>query len=288
VSPATALIATIHDIGTGRNQDGLKLSGVNDFFVLDCEFARVSPGGSGIDHVGCHRGLVARCVFTAGGNSVQCKGGSEEIEIRQSRFNNPEGRAVNIGGSTGFAYFRPPLLTNAANVEARNIRVIANRFHGAAAPINFVGATDSIAAHNTFIDPNRWIIRILQETTSKDGREFLPTGKNKFINNLIYYDTARITVPISIGANTDAASFQFANNLWYAHNQPARSRPAFPSPESAGVYGVDPKFQNTNDSALAPGSPAIGHGKRLPDVRADFAAKCFGDPPSIGAVEVAK
>jgi hypothetical protein len=52
----------IHDIGTGGNQDGLKLSGLYDYAVLDCEFARLSPGGSGIDHVGCHRRLIARCV----------------------------------------------------------------------------------------------------------------------------------------------------------------------------------------------------------------------------------
>ena len=51
----------IHDVGEGGNQDGLKLSGINDYAVLDCKFARCGGGGSGsgIDQVGCHRGIVA-------------------------------------------------------------------------------------------------------------------------------------------------------------------------------------------------------------------------------------
>ena len=46
----------IHDVGTGGNQDCLKLSGLNDFWVLDSEFQRCGGAGSGsaIDHVGCH------------------------------------------------------------------------------------------------------------------------------------------------------------------------------------------------------------------------------------------
>ncbi len=48
----------IHDIGTGGNEDCLKLSGLDDYFVLNGHFARCggSGSGSGIDHVGCHSG----------------------------------------------------------------------------------------------------------------------------------------------------------------------------------------------------------------------------------------
>ncbi len=62
-----------NNTGTGGNQDGLKLSGVNDYIVMDCDFTRMSTGGSGIDHVGCHHGLIARCTFTEmGSNAIQC------------------------------------------------------------------------------------------------------------------------------------------------------------------------------------------------------------------------
>jgi hypothetical protein len=280
----------IRDIGTGRNNDGLKLSGVNDYFVLDCEFTRMSAGGSGIDQVGCHQGVIARCTFADaqghGGNAIQCKGGSEDIEIRQNRFINAGGRAINIGGSTGFQFFRPPLSTNAPNFEAKNIRVVANLFRGSDAPTAFVGAVESLVANNTIIEPRRWVLRILHETVSKDGYAFLPSGQSEFVNNILYFDRSQISTPVNVGANTDAASFHFAHNLWYAINQPRQSRPSLPTAETAGIYGMHPKFSNPagTDFTLTSDSPAIGKGRRL--VKADLLGRCFADPPAIGAFQV--
>lgn len=279
---------SIHDIGTGGNNDGLKLSGVNDFLVLDCEFARLSAGGSGIDHVGCHRGLIARSTFTdAGSNAIQCKGGSEDIEIRASRFSNGGGRAVNIGGSTGFEFFRPPLSKSEPNVEAKNIRVVANLFRGGDAPVAFVGTVNSLVANNTIVEPRRWVLRILQETVSSAGHTFLPCGNNQFINNLISFDRSQISTHVNIGPNTDAASFQFANNLWFAANQPSQSQPTLPSVEARGVYGLNPLFRDAvrGDFSVPGNSPAARKGQALANVRADLQEKCYADPPTIGASE---
>jgi len=278
----------VHNIGTGGNNDGLKLSGVNDYFVLDCEFARLSAGGSGIDHVGCHRGLIARCAFTdAGSNAVQCKGGSEDIEIRWNRILNGGARAINIGGSTGFEFFRPPLSTNAPNVEARNIRVVANLFCGSDAPVAFVGTVDALVANNTIIEPGRWVLRILQETRSGGGYAFLPCSGNQFINNLVYLNRSQISTHVNIGANTDAGSFKFANNLWYAFDRPSQSHPTLPSAEASGVYGLNPLFVNAADRnfSVATNSAAVRKGKNLPGVKADLQERCYADPPTIGAFE---
>lgn len=278
----------IHDIGTGGNNDGLKLSGVNDYFVLDCEFARMSAGGSGIDHVGCHGGIIARNKFiAAGSNAIQCKGGSEDVDIRWNTFTNAGTRAINLGGSTGFQFFRPPLVTNAPNSEAKNIRVIANLFHGSDTPVAFVGAVNSLVANNTFIQPTRWLMRILQETVSSGGYTFLPCGQNEFINNLVYFDRSQISTYVNIGANTDAASFEFANNLWYAFNQPNQSQPTLPAPETNGVYALNPLFHNAaaGDYLVATNSPAAGKGRKLPNVRADLRERCYASPPTIGAHE---
>ncbi len=278
----------IHDIGTGGNNDGLKLSGVYDYFVLDCEFTRMSAGGSGIDHVGCHRGLIARCRFTdAGSNAIQCKGGSEDIEIRWNTFTNGGARAINIGGSTGFEFFRPPLSTTTPNFESKNIRVIANLFRGSDTPVAYVGTVNSLVANNTFIQPTRWLMRILQETVSSGGYTFLPCGNNQFINNLVYFDRSQISTYVNIGANTDAASFSFANNLWYAFNQPNQSQPSLPSPETNGVYALNPLFVNApaGDFAVVSNSPAVGRGRKLPNVRADLRERCYAAPPTIGAFE---
>lgn len=75
----------IHDIGSGGNEDCLKLSGVNDYYVLGSEMTACGGGGSGsaIDHVGCHHGIIAQNhLHDLSANAVQCKGGSEDIEIR--------------------------------------------------------------------------------------------------------------------------------------------------------------------------------------------------------------
>ncbi|MBL9136958.1 MAG: right-handed parallel beta-helix repeat-containing protein [Verrucomicrobiales bacterium] len=276
------------DIGSGGNQDCLKLSGVNDYFVLDCQFLRGSTGGSGIDHVGCHQGLIARCQFTdMGSNAIQCKGGSEDIEIRQCRFINGGQRAINLGGSTGFEFFRPPLSRTQPNSEARNIRVLANLFVGSDAPIAFVGAVHSIAAHNTLVEPGRWVMRILQETTSTGTTQFLPCSSNQFVNNLVWIQRARLSTFVNSGPNTLPATFRFANNLWYAYDRPTQSQPNLPSPETGGIAGRNPLFKDptAGNYAIPTNSPAAG--KALPPlpVAVDLTGACYADPASIGAFE---
>jgi hypothetical protein len=278
----------IHDIGSGGNQDCLKLSGVDDFFVLDNEFHGCSAG-SAVDHVGCHRGVVARNAFVElGGNGVQSKGGSEDIEIMQNRFLEAGERAVNIGGSTGFEFFRPALSTSGENFEARNIRVVANLFRGGISPIAFVGCVDCLAANNTIVDPERWVVRILQETTSTDEYTFAPARDGRFVNNAVYFAISELSTHVNVGADTDAPSFEFANNLWYAHDEPGESEPnALPSPEADGIYGVDPGFADvpSDDVSIGAGSPLAGAGRSLSEATADLDAACYADPPSIGALE---
>src|SRR5690606_25269993 len=176
----------IHNVGNGGNQDCLKLSGLNDFWVLDSQFAYCSS--SAIDHVGCHRGLIHGNLFQDrqdGGNAVQCKGGAEDIEIRANLFDGLGQRGINMGGSPGFEFFRPPLSANSPNAEARDIRVIANVFVGGLAPLAFVGCVDCLAANNTIIEPENWVFRILQETVSTPEYEFLPSGNSRFVNNIV-------------------------------------------------------------------------------------------------------
>ncbi|MBI4626694.1 MAG: hypothetical protein HY736_26175 [Verrucomicrobia bacterium] len=49
----------VRDVGSGGNQDGIKLSGLADFRVEAYTIERWGGGGSGIDMVGCHRGATA-------------------------------------------------------------------------------------------------------------------------------------------------------------------------------------------------------------------------------------
>jgi hypothetical protein len=280
----------IHHIGGAGNQDCLKLSGVNDYFVLNSEFAFCGGGGSGsgIDHVGCHHGLILGNYFhDLSANAVQNKGGSQDIEIRANHMVNAGYRAVNIGGSTGYEYFRPPLSTSQPNFEARDIRVIANVIEGGETPFAFVGAVDSLAANNTVIDPGNWLLRILQETVSGGTYAFLPSGNNTLVNNLFYFDNGDLSTYVNVGPNTAPGTFVFSNNLWYAHDDPAQSQPTLPVAETDGVVGQDPLLQDpaAGDYRLQSASPAVGQGVMVAGVVEDYNGLAYHTPPSIGAFE---
>ena len=276
----------IHDVGTGGNQDGLKLSGVDDYVVLDCVIARTSA--SGIDHVGCHAGLIARCRFeNTGANAIQCKGGTADVEIRWCTLVEPGPRGVNIGGSTGFEFFRPPLSTTAPNAEARNVRVVGNVIAGGDAAFAFVGAVDCVAAHNTILAPHTWLFRILQETTSQGGYVFEETRDCEVTNNLFRFERADLSTWVNIGANTRPETFRYRNNLWFAWDDPAQSQPAQVSGETGGIYGADPLLANPAalDVTPAAGSPARGAGAAQTWLGAGIGGGCMADPPTIGARE---
>jgi hypothetical protein len=264
---------SIHDIGSDGNQDCLKLSGVDHYWVLDSDFARCGGGGSGsgVDHVGCHDGLLARNWFhDLSGNAIQSKGGSTDIEIRWNRFADSGQRSLNLGGSTGFEYFRPPLSTTESNAEARNLAAIA-----------YVGCVGCVVANNTIIDPDNWILRILQETTTTPPYTFEACRNGVFMNNLVYFNRNDLSTDVNVGPNTDAGSFTFANNLWYAWDNPSQSQPNLPAAESGGLYGDDPDL----DDAYRIGtlSPAAGAGTPTAHAWGDLDGLCYAATPSIGA-----
>jgi hypothetical protein len=194
-----------------------------------------------------------------------------------------------MGGSTGFEFFRPPLSTASPNAEATDIRVIANVITGGVASLGFVGCVDCLAANNTLVDPERWVLRILQETTTGGSNVFLPSQNGRFLNNLVYFARAGFSTTINIGANTQPESFSFANNLWYAHDEPSRSTPSDrPVAEPGGIYAEDPLLVNPSngDYAIRSTSPARGAGMAIPELSADINGRCWSEPPSIGAFEV--
>lgn len=243
----------VSDLPTG-NYDGIKLSGVEDFQIVDCLVERW--GGSAIDMVGCHRGTVINCTFRTGGdNGVQAKGGSSDIRIVRSRFENPGNRGVNLGGSTGKPYFRP----KTATWEARNLSVEGCTFIGAVAAIAFVGVDGAVVRYNTIFKPRRWAIRILQETTDQ---AFVPCRDGRFENNLVAFERGWSTGGVNIGPNTAPETFRFANNFWFCIDDPTRSRPQLPTPEQNGLYGLDPLFVAPEQGNLnvRQNSPAQNYG----------------------------
>ena len=277
---------SIRDIGSGGNNDCLKLSGIGDFWVLDSAIARCGGGtsGSGIDCVGCHAGLIARNrLEQMSGNAVQAKGGSADLEIRWNHLLQPGARGLNLGGSTGFAFFRPPLSTTVANAEARRIEAIGNLIVGGDTPFAFVGCVDCVAAHNTVVNPATWLMRILQETTSGGGFPFEPAANGQVVNNLFYFEDGDISTHVNIGPNTSPETFDFAHNLWFAWDAPGASAPTLPSAEAGGIYGQNPQL--TADWQIPGTSPAAGAGTAQAWLTGDRFGRCYGSPPSLGAHE---
>ncbi|HEX6971708.1 MAG TPA: hypothetical protein VF234_05780, partial [Limnochordia bacterium] len=69
-----------------------------------------------------------------------------------------------------------------------------------------------------------------------------------------------------IGPATAPETFVFTGNWWYAADDPARSAPTLPTPETGGVVGVDPRLfdPEAGDLRLHPESPAWGEAGALP------------------------
>ena len=246
---------TVRDIGPEGNRDGIKLSGLDHFRVEDCTIERWGSGGSGIDMVGCHGGLIEGCTFRhgdkSGGSGVQAKGGSRGVVVRRCRFEHSGHRAVNIGGSTGLRFFRPKV----QGYEAKDITVEGCTFLGSQAPIAFVGVDGATVRFNTIYRPAAWVFRILQETRAEG---FVPSRNGVFSDNLIVFRTADLRTHVNIGPGTAPETFRFARNLWYCEGNAARSRPNLPSAETSGVYGEDPMLRDPagDDFGVKPGSPA--------------------------------
>jgi hypothetical protein len=250
----------VSEVGPGGNHDGIKLSGVVDFRVENCLIERWGTGGgSGIDMVGCHRGVIESNLFrhtdSVGSTGVQAKGGTSQLAVRRNRFENAGGRAVNIGGSTGRQFFRPPLKSG-EHSEAKDIRVEGNTFIGGGAPVAFVGVDGASVRFNTIYHPKRWAVRILQENRAPD---FVPSRHGEFSDNLVAFDSRDWAEGgVNIGSGTAPQTFRFARNWWYCLDEPARSRPKLPVEEAAGVYGKAPMFRDAahGDVRLQPGGTA--------------------------------
>jgi hypothetical protein len=242
----------VAEVGPRGNSDGIKLSGVDDFVVRDSSIE--GWGGQALDMVGCHRGLVEGCTFRgkegfAQASGVQAKGGSSAITIRRSTFLDAGGRAVNIGGSTGLAYFRPA----GVRYEAKDITVEGCTFSGSDAPLAFVGVDGAIVRYNTIVRPGRWVLRILQETREKD---FVPCRGGRFERNLVVFEAGVVRSVVNIGPDTQPGTFSFVENFWYCKDRPGSSRPELPSRETGGVWGVDPQLRNPAAGDFSPAAAA--------------------------------
>jgi hypothetical protein len=249
-TPSVGLVfdrLVIENTGPTGNHDALKMSGLDGFRVRNCRFA--GWGGSAIDMVGCHEGVVENCTFEgkkgySQSSGVQMKGGCRKVLVGGCFFNRAGSRAINLGGSTGKAYFRP----QGVDYEAADIEVAGNRFVGGMAPVAFVTSIRGHVHHNTFVHPEKWVLRILQEQPVESYRS---CGEGVFENNLVLFDD-RVRTFVNVGPHTRPKTFVFRRNAWF--DTKGARRPVLPEKETNGVYGVDPKLDVPDGRESKPSS----------------------------------
>jgi len=240
----------------GSGSNGIKLAGIDDFRIDGCRVEHW--GGCAIDMVGCHRGLIEGCSFEKGdGLGVQAKGASSDVTIQRCSFIDYGGRGVNIGGSTGIPFFRPPLdaIPAASRYEAKNIVVEGCTFLRGVAPVAFAGADGATVRFNTIVDPEHWALRILQETATPD---FVPSRNGVFEDNIVVFHSSWTEGGVNVGPGVAPQTFRFSHNWWFCSDRPDRSKPTLPAPEQDATIGRDPQLQDPEhgDLGVKPGSPA--------------------------------
>ena len=237
VSGVTLEDIEISDIGPSGNHDGIKCSGVDRLVIRRCAIS--GWGGQGIDFVGCHHAVISGCRFTgkegfSASAGVQLKGGTSDVLVEDCVFIDAGERPINLGGSTGLEYFRPP----GAKYEATRLTVRGCKIEGSLCAAAFVGVDGAEFNGNTILFPRRWIFRILQETREPG---FVPCRAVRISNNKVIFRRGDIRTDVNMGDGIAAETFDFESNHWFAEDAPARSRPALPVAEKSGRYGIDPR-----------------------------------------------
>lgn len=237
---------TVRDMNAGGNNDGIKLSGVTGFLVDRVRVFNWGPGGSAVDPVGSHNGVIQHSHFRhdtlTGGSGVRPKGGSKNIVIRGNLVELPsgQGRAIQAGGATGTPFFR--FIDGDSGYEAADIFAYGNRTIGASSAVSWANIDGGVFRYNDLRQPATWAMRILNEN---QGLPIVDTANGVFSDNAIEYSSSWSRAA-NVGPEVDAASFTFDNNRWLNTDDPTPAgstpSPPLPAPETNPQYGVAAPF----------------------------------------------
>ncbi len=249
-TPATDITLrnmTVRDMNALGNNDGIKLSGVTGFLIDRVVVENWGDGGSAVDPVGSHNGLIQNSIFRhddAGSSGVRPKGGSKNLRILANRFEMPggTGRAIQAGGSTGTEFFR--FIDGDSGYEADNVTAAGNLIIDAHAAVSYANIDGGNFHHNWLQNPRNWAMRILNEN---QGRPIVDTQNGVFTDNVIEYDGNQWNRPANVGPETLPETFTFARNQW--NNATGTTSVSLPAPEIDGQYGsID--VQRSGDGIL--------------------------------------
>lgn len=248
-SPSTDITLrnlVVRDMNASGNNDGIKLSGVTGFLIDDVSVFDWGAGGSAVDPVGSHHGLIQNSRFVSsvatGGSAVRPKGGSKNITIRANYIAMSEGagRGIQAGGSTGSQFFR--FIDGDSGYEAADIVVEGNTLIGASSAISWVNIDGGVFHRNYIYRPGDWAFRMLNENV---GEPIVETQNGVMMDNIVVYEgnTWRRAGNYD-GPGVLEETFSFARNHWLNEDDPTPpgSSPQLPTAEIGGVYGAAAPF----------------------------------------------
>jgi len=251
------------DIKGRGNCDGIKLTGVTDFLLHNCAVVNWGAEGSGVDMVGCGRGLIMRSRFAypnlkgQTANTIQPKCGTHNFGLYKCLFEDASLRAVQFGGGIGPGRINPYDYTGKlkeTGYSGLDMAAMGNVIISGGAAVAYCSCTRCAFEYNTIVEPRRYILRILFE----GGAE--PTADNEFAHNLIVY--GELISVLNVGPRTRPASFTFAGNYWYNRIEPAKSIPKLPTAEASPAGGKSPRLDR--NYVPAKGGPAAAYGAHAP------------------------
>jgi len=281
----------------------LRLYSVDDYWIEGNVTRNCTVG---IHLLGSHRGVVRDndIADSADGWGITTAGGTRDVIVTGNTFRDLGREAMVGGGESDFSFARPIDATE----EARRVYFLSNLVlraggatdagggvHGAVA---FESCADCVMANNTILLPSGAVVRILPGNPGAT----LPTRNDVFVNNLIVFFPTGVSGYVEVGSGeVSPETFTFGGNLFHPLDggsfdfaPPAGASTIAPSITVPMGEEVLVDFAG-GDYRPIPCGPADGAGASLEyddydpiGARApvgDMDARCFLDPPAIGAWE---
>ena len=107
-------------------------------------------------------------------------------------------------------------------------------------------------------------------------------ARTNLVNNIVYQPVYTVTAKqnVFICGGVSMGTLSGSNNLWYSESPAGSAAPVT-------TFGViaNPSFLSASDLHVRRGSPAVGHGASIGDLKRDHDGAPRANPPTIGAYE---
>lgn len=227
----------VRELNADDNNDGIKLSGVRNFTLSDCQISDWGQMGCAVDMVSCSDGKIVGVMADGrnkGGWGIQAKGGSSSLLVQDCQVKNVTQRGIQIGGVTSPDSFRE----KDQDWEAKGIEVKSCDVYGADASIAILHAMDVSIENCRWIHPKKWFLRFLNENKSLQFQ----ASRNVLVRrNLCVASGSGFIGPVNSSVYLRAESIRFEENLWFHESFPNWDlRFGLPSGEKQGISGIEP------------------------------------------------